>query len=117
MTLLRDPGATYTRRRYPGEVVGSDGRVTRDAPADTSITDATLQPMTEKQTPDGLMRTDRMFRIYTRVELRPVDEDNQLPADEVLADGLTYRVVEVDYWRTLLGGQYRVYLERTTEEA
>ena len=113
MTLINDP-EIYSRLRYGAESVDSEGRLSRPAPT-TSTFRASVQPVDDTQVPDGLMREDITHRVYTSTELRPVDEDNGLPADEVVISGLNYRVVSAKYWRSLFGGQYKAWVSRVIE--
>lgn len=101
---------TVQRVRYPTpEVV--DGAAVRGTPAARAIT-ASVVPASERVIswlPEG-MRSSEVIQVYTRDEIRGVDEHDGTQPDRLVIDGRTYLAQRVRVLPAFLGtgGHYEV---------
>lgn len=71
-----------------------------------------LQPITGNDLqilPEGLKRTD-LKKLYTRTELRSLDDGNETEADKINIDGSVYEVHSVEKWVGRRLQHYKVLL-------
>lgn len=101
MILFPEAG---TLHRFTGYTADADGIVTGKAGETTEAIAGSFQPATQRQIPEDLMGEgiEKMLYIDTTLytEPRPLDEANELPADEVTFGGQRYRVVKVEAYTT-----------------
>lgn len=91
---------TVTRVRYTtAQTRGSDGRKAANVGTPTDFV-GVVAPASPKQMellPDG-MRSRQAVSVLAYIDLRPADQHNRTPADEVIVGGVTYQVQRVDEW-------------------
>lgn len=71
-----------------------------------------LQPITGNDLqllPDGLKRTD-VRKLYTKTELRSINDDTEQEADKITIDGSDYEVHSVEKWVGRRLQHYKVLL-------
>lgn len=95
--------------------VGADRRGTLTLESETTIM-ASVQPLTDRQRQalPELLRQSVDKRLYTRSEVRTVDQLNGTPGDRIVIDGEVFEVVAVKRWPQLLA-HYEVDIQRAKE--
>jgi hypothetical protein len=89
--------ASATRRRYAAYTTNSLGERVRGAHMDLAIS-ASVQPLNgrELQLLPELARAGDSRKAYTETELRTDEQHAGLPADELIVDGITFKVLAVE---------------------
>jgi hypothetical protein len=115
-------GKSVTLRRFPAAVDQSDGRVTVGSPTETVIK-AVVQPFASNSTAENKMdlrgtiaegtRIEDYVVVWSRSEIRNVDEDAGTPEDHIEVPGRgVFRVVSVEprddggFYRAVAGLTY-----------
>ena len=95
---MRPLGATQeTRRTYGVFTTGSDYTESRGAATDSTIW-ISIQPMSRAERQEFLevFGATAEFKGYTSTAVRPLDEENRIPADEIITATQTFRVVATE---------------------
>ena len=108
---------SVTRRRFASGSRGSDGRWTKGAATDTSISMG-VQPLSDRELqrlPEG-ERQSQQLKGYTAADVRTVDDraSPQVDADQIIVDSVVYEVRDVVEQTSLLPHK-RVRLLRLLE--
>jgi len=108
---------TVTRRRFASGSRGTDGRWTKGAATDTSISMG-VQPLSDRELqrlPEG-ERQSQQLKGYTTADVRTVDDkaSPQVDADRIVVDSIVYEVRDVVEQTSLLPHK-RVRLLRLLE--
>lgn len=104
-----------TRRRYAAYTTNSSGVRVRGASADIATT-GSVQPMNgrELELLPELARAGDSRKVYTETELRTEDQHAGTPADEVIVDSLTFKVMQVERQVAIIP-HYKAILLRIAE--
>lgn len=103
--------ASFVRHRYPNPV-RTKGRITNGTAVLTSFK-GSFQPAKGDST---MLRSEHesrkgLYWIFTALELRAVQERDDLPADEVIFKTARYKVIEVALWQNDLLNHFRATVE------
>lgn len=104
-----------TRRRYAAYTTNASGVRVRGASSDLATT-GSVQPMSgrELELRPELARAGDSRKVYTETELRTEDQHGGTPADEVVVDGLTFKVMQVERQVAVIP-HYKAFLLRVAE--